>query len=302
MNQDDPQQLSFVAVDGGSRVDKVVAEYLEISRSQLQQMAPSFMVGNISVKPSYTVKEHDTISCQYYELPQPNIEPAYVPLDILYEDANVLVINKAQGVVVHPAPGHYESTLIQGVLYYCNGMGEKFQEDNLRPGVVHRLDKDTSGVIIMAKNPEAQSFLADQFKERTTEKTYIAIVHGVPKHKRGVVETLHTRHRWDRQRFTVSNHQGKEAVTSYRVDQDYGATALVYFFPKTGRTHQIRVHAKHLGHPIVGDPIYGKPKDQNSLMLHALELTIMLPGHKEPSTFLAPQPDRFTEYLQGVTG
>ncbi len=298
MNQSSPQTISFSAVEGGSRIDKVVAEYLGVSRSQLQQMDPSFMVGKIVVKPSYTVKPEDTLSCQYHELPQPNIEPAYVPLNILYEDENVLVINKEQGVVVHPAPGHFQDTLIQGVLYYCNGMEERFTDENVRPGVVHRLDKDTSGVIIMAKNPEAQSFLADQFKARTTEKTYIAIVHGAPKKKRDVIETLHTRHRWDRQRFTVSTHQGKEAVTGYRVAQSYENYSLVYFFPKTGRTHQIRVHAKHIGCPIVGDPIYGKPKDTSSLMLHALELKITIPGHSEPSTFFAPEPDRFSNYLK----
>lgn len=271
---------------------------MQIPRSQLQQMAPQFYINNLNVKPSTKVPLGSLVTCTYYDLPELDITPEYVPLDILYEDANTLVINKAQGIVVHPAPGHYHSTLIQGVLYHCKEMAHTFDADSVRPGIVHRLDKDTSGVIIMGKNPASRDFLAAQFKNRVTKKIYRALVHGSPTKKRGVVEAFHKRHRWDRQKFSVSN-QGKEAITEYRVIESFKTHALMEFYPKTGRTHQIRVHAKHLGHPIVGDPIYGARKEPipATLMLHALQLTIQLIGEESPRTFEAPMPSRFGQFI-----
>ncbi len=299
MSQKERNKALFQAESAIGRVDKAVADYMEVSRSQLQQMAPRFYINDRNVKPSASVPEGATVACTYYDLPEPEIQPEYLPLDIIFEDRNTLVINKEQGVVVHPAPGHYQGTLIQGVLYHCKEMIQQFDEDSPRPGIVHRLDKDTSGVIVVGKNPESRDFLAAQFKDRVTQKRYIAIVHGTPLKKRGTIETLHKRDRWDRQRFTVSS-QGKEAVTSYRVIESFGAYSLIEFYPKTGRTHQIRVHAKHMGHPILGDPMYGKrgEKTDYTLMLHALELDICLLGEESARTFVAPRPERFTRCIE----
>ncbi len=294
-------KVTFQAPTGIGRIDKAISDHMEISRNQLQQMTPRFYINDRNVKPSATVQEGDTLTCTYHDLPEQEIVPGYIPLDIIYEDANTLVLNKEQGVVVHPAPGHYQETLIQGVLYYCKEMVSTFGDEVMRPGIVHRLDKDTSGVIIVGKNPESRDFLAAQFKDRLTEKSYLALVHGTPQKKRGTIETLHKRNRWDRQRFTVAK-DGKEAITSYRVIESYGRYSLVEFRPKTGRTHQIRVHAKHMGHPIVGDPLYGARGEKGSmtLMLHAKELTITLLGESEPRTFSAEQPERFDIYIKEI--
>jgi 23S rRNA pseudouridine1911/1915/1917 synthase len=215
------------------------------------------------------------------------------------------VVDKAQGMVVHPGAGRHGGTLANALLYrrqqpqfQHSGEGGNGGGEWLRPGIVHRLDKDTSGVIIAAWDSETLTFLADQFKSRRVRKTYAAIVRGVPREAAGRIETMIARDSRDRKRFAVSSSgdKGKSALTLYRVIRSWNNYSLVLLRPRTGRTHQLRVHLRYLGHPIVGDPIYGSTDPlfpQASLMLHAKSLCLTLPGETAPRTFKAPLPDRF---------
>jgi 23S rRNA pseudouridine1911/1915/1917 synthase len=234
-----------------------------------------------------------------YELPeQPALEPEPMDLDVLYEDSEVVVVNKEQGVVVHPGCGHYRGTLVGGLLHHCGTLvgGEPF-----RPGIVHRLDKDTSGVMIVAKSAAVHQALADQFRLRTTRKVYYAVVAGRPARPRGRLELALERDPVHRQRFRVAAEGGREAVTLWRVVGSWRDCSLVRFAPRTGRTHQLRVHARAMGCPIVGDPIYGRPDPEfagATLMLHAYSLAITLPGRGSMRRFHAPLPARFTDLLE----
>jgi 23S rRNA pseudouridine1911/1915/1917 synthase len=236
-----------------------------------------------------------------------NIIPENIPLDILYEDKRAVVINKPQGMVVHPGAGNRRGTLANALYYRKlvekNKRAEVEGQDTspgLRPGIVHRLDKDTSGVMIAAYDDEALAFLAGQFKSRTAKKTYIAIARGIPTEKRGRIETYIARDPKDRKRFAVTP-RGKIAVTRYSVIKTWPAHSLILLRPKTGRTHQLRVHLRHLGHPIAGDPLYSAADPlfpHSSLMLHARSLAIILPGEDTERLFKAPLPARFTTMIR----
>jgi len=222
-------------------------------------------------------------------------------LDIRFEDSRVLVINKPAGVVVHPAAGNHTRTLIQGILYHCHEIGQAFPDDALRPGIVHRLDKDTSGVIIAAKTPEAHDFLSDQFKRRAVSKKYYALVKGRMPNNRGTIKTKIARDRQHRKRFAVSTDHGKDAETRFRVLKNFEHYSFISLKPKTGRTHQLRVHMAHAGHPIVGDKIYSR-KDNRlplaPLMLHAYSLTIRTEEGGDPRIFRAPLSRQFRKTLR----
>ncbi|WP_010253247.1 RluA family pseudouridine synthase [Treponema primitia] len=288
----------------GLRLDRYVAEELKLlTRSQLKTKLLSARLNGKPVKLSRPVKPGDLLELSWAEPPPLNLIPEDIPLTILYEDERVVVIDKAQGMVVHPGAGNRTGTMANALLfrhYSLAGAG-------FRPGIVHRLDKDTSGVIIAAYDDEALAFLADQFKERRVKKTYGAIVLGTPREKAGIIETRIVRDSRDRKRFTVSPDRGKPALTRYRVIRSWGAYSLLLLQPRTGRTHQLRVHLRHLGHPILGDPIYGAPvistQDKRflhaTLMLHARTLAITLPGQDTPSIFKAPLPERFREFIRG---
>jgi 23S rRNA pseudouridine1911/1915/1917 synthase len=285
---------------GSLRLDRYVSENLRLlSRSQIKARGLSAKINGKPVKLSRIVKQGDVIEMRWDEEAPVYFVPEDIPLDIVYEDERCVVINKAQGMVVHPGHGNKQGTLANA-LYFRRLKKNKGHPEGIRTGIVHRLDKDTSGLIIAAYDDDAHAFLAGQFKDRKVIKKYAAIIHGTPKETQGRIETFIARDPKDRKRFTVSN-TGKNAVTFYKVIKSLQNYSLVTLRPRTGRTHQLRVHLKQLGHPILGDPIYGY-KDKifpgASLMLHSKTLAIVLPGETERRVFTSVLPDRFFDIIK----
>jgi len=293
----------------GLRLDRYIAENLRLlSRSQIKARELEARVNNKAVKISRIIKNGDKIELSWDEARPVNLIPENIPLDIIFENSRAVVINKPQGMVVHPGAGNWQGTLANALYHRRlelriteNGA----QAQGLRPGIVHRLDKDTSGVIIAAWDDEALAFLAEQFKARKAKKTYIAIVSGIPREKKGRIEAFIARDPKERKRFTVSAQGlGRASLTLYSVIKTWQSHSLLLLRPKTGRTHQIRVHLRHLGHPVAGDAIYGftDPVFQNAgLMLHSRSLSITLPGENEQRVFKAPLPERFTKMIKLLT-
>ena len=299
-------EISVEALETPVRADRYIAEHTDISRSRLKGDCTLFINGKES-KLSKSVNNGDIISVEIAEAPAPdeNLIPQKMDLDIIYEDDNVIVINKAQGVVVHPAAGNFQGTLVNGLLDYVSGLEDEFEEETVRPGIVHRLDKDTSGVIIIAKNPETHEFLSRQFRDKTTQKTYIAIIRGRLPKKHDTIHTYIVRDRQNRKKFTVpSGAKGKEAITEYQVEKELGNYTFCRLCPHTGRTHQLRVHMQHMNTPILGDPIYSRADSRfpdATLMLHAASLEIFIPGVETRMVFSAPVPARFTQILDALS-
>jgi len=280
-----------------TRLDRYVSEILRVlSRSQIKARNLKAKINKKDVKLSHPVKQGDTLELSWVEKEPEFIVPQDIPLEIIYEDKNCVVINKAQGMVVHPGAGNRQGTLANALCFRKAGSNLT----GIRPGIVHRLDRDTSGIIIAAYNDEAHAFLARQFYKRRTRKTYIAVICGAPKEKTGRIETFIARDIRDRKRFSVSS-AGKKALTFYKVIKTWGNYSLVFLCPKTGRTHQLRVHMRFLGHPILGDSVYGcddkKFKDA-SLMLHSKKLEITLPGEEKARVFSSNVPERFLEIIK----
>ncbi|MDR1058759.1 MAG: RluA family pseudouridine synthase, partial [Treponema sp.] len=267
-------------VRDGVRLDRYIAESLKLlSRSQIKARRLTARINGGPVKISRMVRGGEALELFWEEAESPDLIPEEIPLDIIYEDERVIAINKAQGMVVHPGAGNGRGTLVNALLFYGKSRGWAPGGTTLRPGIVHRLDKDTSGVLIAAWDEEALAFLAGQFQRRLARKTYAAVVKGTPGEREGRIETLICRDPGDRKRFTVSDTRGKPGLTWYRVMQSYGSHSLLLLRPRTGRTHQLRVHLRHLGHPILGDPLYGSPDPrfpQATLMLHARTLSVTL--------------------------
>lgn len=287
----------------GERLDRFIAEHAPVllTRSQLKSRAVQVVQNGRPAKLSRHVALGDELVVRYTEAPPPDVSPEPVGLRVLYEDDDVVVIDKPQGMVVHPARGNYSGTLVQGLLYRFASMREDFEDTELRPGIVHRLDKETSGVLIAAKHPVAQEYLAEQFRSRNVKKVYLAVVKGLPPARQGTVDTLHGRDPHHRKRFTWKVTRGKEARTEYRVLATYGRYGFVALRPLTGRTHQLRVHMLSLGCPILGDPVYARGDTgfpDATLMLHAYRLSIALPESNTTRHFRAPVPQRFKEVLR----
>ena len=289
-----------VGTDGGERADKYIAEIAGIlSRSQIKARAARIFVNGKEEKLSRRLVNGDRLDVVWTDEPDHRMEPEKLDVEILYEDENVFVFNKAQGMVTHPANGNWRGTLANAALWF--DAERKGKGAAPRGGIVHRLDKDTSGVIIVARTVDTHEFLAAQFKNRTTRKEYWAFVCAAPPSDTGHIENYLARDKNNRKKFAGNDMAGKHAITDYRVlarwsidgRPDY---ALVALYPKTGRTHQLRVHMAGIGCPISGDPLYGK-KDplfpEATLMLHARRLKISLPGSAEPKLFKAPTPPRF---------
>lgn len=294
------------------RVDRWVSRMdSSFPRSAAADDATEFRINGRNVKKSKAVKPLDRIDVRWVEELFDTIEGQDIPLDVIYEDEHLLIIDKQQSLVVHPGAGNRDRTLVNGLVhrygadFFTTEADEGEETDDeveqngtnpLRPGIVHRLDKDTSGVMVIAKNRIAHLGLAEQFKERTTEKYYIALVHGQMPKRRGHIETTIVRDAKNRKRFCVGHQgEGKFAHTDYLVLRQWRDMALVRLRLHTGRTHQIRVHLAHLGCPVVGDPIYGKRKEPSdvTLMLHALSLDIFHPFDGKRMRFRAPMPNRF---------
>jgi 23S rRNA pseudouridine1911/1915/1917 synthase len=295
------------------RIDKYISEYYKLfSRSQLKYRIVKILLNNKEVSFSKKVKSGDEVQLYYNLPPEPDLVPEKIPLDILYEDNNIIVVNKPQGMVVHPASGQWSGTLLNALLYYVKDLKKNFKGENIRPGIIHRLDKDTSGVIILAKNVEALEYVSGQFRERRIKKHYIALVKGIFQISKGWIKTCICRDPHHRKRFKVSLKGGKLAATYYKTIRTFHYKSknytLVSFWPRTGRTHQIRVHAKYSGCPILGDSVYSKKDDnftQTGLMLHALSIRVKLPetqgGISRTMTIKAPLPSRFKDILKELS-
>lgn len=297
--------ISLVFEHGGERLDKAITSALpELSRTQVQRLIKGayVTVGGSVAKASYRLEPGDHVVVRVPPPEPSQVRPEAIPLDILYEDADVLVINKPAGMVVHPAHGHASGTLVNAILAHCpelEGVGGE-----QRPGIVHRLDKDTSGLIIVAKNDRAQRDLQRQFKARLVSKRYLALVEGRPVPDQGLIEAPIGRDRAHRQRMAVVR-GGRDAVTRYRVVETFTDYTLVEAEPVTGRTHQVRLHLAFLGHPVVGDRVYGRRKQRLEIgrqFLHAARLTLTLPGTGERVTFTAPLPPELEVVLAELRG
>jgi 23S rRNA pseudouridine1911/1915/1917 synthase len=286
--------IDLTVSEGDERIDRYVAQQRpDLSRAYVQKLIDDGLVtvNGRGVRASYRVRVDDHIALR---IPPPALlaaQPEAIPLAIIYEDADVLVIDKPAGLVVHPAPGHASGTLVNAVLAHSPEM-RSTGEDAERPGIVHRLDKDTSGLLVVAKNELSLRFLSSQFKERTTEKTYIALLHGHLSPARGEIDAPIGRDPRFRQRMAVVA-GGRSAQTGYRVIRYAGAFTLVEAMPHTGRTHQIRVHFASIGHAVAGDPVYGRRQPLPGLtrqFLHATRLRIRLPSSGELHEFSSPLP------------
>lgn len=306
---------------GKVRVDAYLAAASGLSRSIIGGETSRIMLNGREVKRSKAVSPGDAITLLWEELPVGNIAPQDIPLEVLYEDDDIVFINKPQGLVVHPGAGNPDNTLVNALVFrYGPDFRQAYEEaspqdsadeeedtpqvDALRPGIVHRLDKDTSGVMVVARNRRAHGYMARQFSQHTAVKHYIALVEGIVTDDEGVVVTYLARDRNDRKKFRVSNGtEGKRAETRWRVLARFGSYSLLRIRIMTGRTHQIRVHMAHLGHPVVGDPLYGGKKQSfpgATLMLHALLLEVARPSDDHRLKITAPVPGRFTELVENI--
>ncbi|KAA9257298.1 RluA family pseudouridine synthase [Lactobacillus jensenii] len=288
------------------RLDKYISEHSDLSRSRVQELLTSgdILVNSKQEKPSYKVAIGDKISVHIPKLVPLNVEPEDIPLDIVYEDNDVIVVNKPQGMVVHPSAGHPNHTLVNALMNHTKELAAS--PEGFRPGIVHRIDKDTSGLLMIAKNTQARESLESQLAHKTNKRVYLAIVHGNFKEASGTIDAPIARNPKERKKMAVVE-SGKAAVTHFKVLEQYPNYALVSCQLETGRTHQIRVHMKYIGHPLAGDPLYGPKK---TLKGHGQFLHAKILGFKQPKTgqwleFQVEPPEIFQKkltYLRGLKG
>lgn len=287
----------------GKRIDAFVCEQLDgITRSMVQnwiEQGHITLASGKAVKKNYKVSTGDEVIVQVPEPQSVEIEPENIPIDIVYEDEDIIVVNKARGMVVHPAVGNWNGTLVNALMYHC---GDRLSGINgeIRPGIVHRIDKDTSGLLVVAKNDLAHQSLAEQIACHSAAREYQAIVVGAPREDQGTIDQPIGRHKVDRKKMAIVP-DGRHAVTHYQVLKRFRGYSLLAFQLETGRTHQIRVHMASIGHPIIGDPLYGLKKDRFSNLdgqcLHAWRLSLDHPRTGERMVFEAPLPEYFTAIL-----
>lgn len=288
------ETVTAEAEDAGTRADVFLAAKLGVSRSNMQKLLEDGRVkrGEKIIKANYKVRAGEMFMV---DIPEPEpIEavPENIPLDIIYEDDDVVVLNKARGMVVHPAPGNYTGTLVNALLYHCSNLSGI--NSAIRPGIVHRLDKDTSGIMIVAKNDAAHISLSQQIQSKTAVRTYLAVVRGNIKTDSGTIETQIARDKTDRKKMAVVKEGGRDAITDYEVLERFGKYTLVRCKLRTGRTHQIRVHMEYLGYPLVGDPKYSPMKTPFGIKgqaLHSHTLEFTHPRTGERMKFEAPLPE-----------
>ena len=295
--------MILIAQESGARLDKWLSDQLDgLSRAYIQKLIDdgAVLLNGKPGKASSRLNASDRIELEIPESITPDIAPEDISLDIVYEDDDVIVVNKPKGMVVHPAAGHYTGTLVNALMYHC---GSSLSGINgiSRPGIVHRIDKDTTGLIIACKNDRAHMRISEQLKAHTITRRYRAIVTGILKDDEGTITGNIARHKTDRKRMTVTAEGGREAVTHYRVLERFRKHTYVECRLETGRTHQIRVHMAHIGHPLLGDTVYGSSRDEGKLngqCLHAMVLGFVHPTTGEYLEFCAPLPEYFEQLLE----
>ena len=296
-------EIEVLESQAGIRIDKFLAEELpELSRSYVQKLIKEeqITVNGKIVKANYKLSPEDLVVVLQPELKEPDILAENIPLDILYEDSDILIVNKPKGMVVHPSAGHYTGTLVNALMYYCkddlsgiNGV--------MRPGIVHRIDMDTTGSLLVCKNDYAHQNIAEQLKTHDIKRVYHAVVHGVLKEDEGTIDAPIGRHPVERKKMSINHKNGKEAVTHYKVMKRFRNYTYIQCQLETGRTHQIRVHMASIKHPLLGDVVYGPAKCPFKLKgqtLHAKTIGILHPRTNEYLEIDAPLPEYFSELLK----
>lgn len=285
------------------RIDKVLQELMGLSRSQLQQLLKKdcVSVNGETVKANYKVKKADEVVVTFPDIEELDIKGENIPLDIVHEDEALVVVNKVSGMVVHPSPQHESGTLVNALLYHIKDLSTGTGE--VRPGIVHRIDKDTSGLLVVAKTNEAHQFLAKQLQAHTMTREYVALVHGVIEHEMGTIDAPLARDKHDRLKWSVQEH-GKRAVTHFKVLERFENKTLVSLHLETGRTHQIRVHMQFINHELVGDPVYCRRQDDKTWgqFLHAKTLGFIHPLTKQDVLFTSELPEYFQQKLAELRG
>jgi 23S rRNA pseudouridine1911/1915/1917 synthase len=296
-------EMTFDVMQPGERLDVFLSGQIEdLTRSRIQKLISegSITVNGLSAKANTKLKSGDRVEVEIPEPKETEIVAEEIPLDIVYEDEHMLVVNKAQGMVVHPAAGNYSGTLVNALMAYC---GDTLSGINgeIRPGILHRIDKDTSGLLLVAKNDTAHTGLSQQIKEHSLTREYIALVYGNIKTDSGTIDAPIGRDEKDRKKMTITEKNSKNAVTHFFVEERFDKYTLVRCRLETGRTHQIRVHMSKNGHPIVGDPVYGRKKEEFKLsgqLLHAFKVGYIHPVSGEYMEFTRELPEYFSEVLE----
>lgn len=289
------------------RIDKCISNYMEnLSRSYIQKIIKdgNVFVNEHTVKANYRVKTEDNIRFILPDSIEPDIPAQDIPLDILFEDQDILIVNKPKNMVVHPAPGHYEGTLVNAIMYHCKGELSGIN-GVMRPGIVHRIDKDTTGSLIVCKNDASHNAIAELLKTHDITRKYRAIVYGNIGEEKGTVDAPIGRHPNDRKKMAINEKNGKRAVTHYRVLERFGKYTYIECQLETGRTHQIRVHMASIGHPLLGDEVYSGRKSPFKLegqVLHAMTIGFMHPRNGKYMEFEAPLPEYFEKLLSVLRG
>lgn len=291
--------------DENIRLDKFISDNVpELSRTLIQQYIKSgqILVNGKSEKASFKVKTDDEIEINLPDQQEMDVKAEDIPLDIVYEDSDVIVVNKPSGMIVHPSSGIYSGTLVNALLYHCHDLSGI--NGVLRPGIVHRIDKETSGLLMVAKNDHAHRSLSEQLKDHSVSRKYVALVHGLIPHSHGKINAPIGRDINDRQKMAVTKNNSKEAVTNFTVLKRYQDMTLIECRLETGRTHQIRVHMAYIGYPVYGDPKYGYKRDDqtNGQYLHAKTLGFIHPTTGEYLEFESPLPDYFEQKLNELKG
>ena len=292
--------MNIISDKENIRIDKYLSELdmLNLTRAKIQKLIKTnnITVNGKEVKESYKINLNDNIEINVVE-ESSKLEGEDIPLDIVYEDDDILVINKPSGMVVHPAPGNKEHTLVNALINYSK---LSTRNGEFRPGIVHRIDKDTSGLLLVAKNDKAHLFLENELKDHNIIRTYIALVNGVINHDTGKIDAPIGRSTSDRKKMEVTSKNSKEAITNFKVLERFNNSTLLELKLETGRTHQIRVHLKYIGHPVCNDPMYSNNKniDNYGQLLHAKEITFIHPSTKEKMTFTSEPDSKFNEIMK----
>ena len=295
------EEIKFIIDEktAGSRLDKVLCDVMDISRKRARDLLDEerVMVNGKIMKPKYAVQLQEEITVNMPPLASTEVLPEEMDLDIVYEDEDILVVNKPKGLVVHPAPGHYSGTLVNGLMAHCKDLSGI--NGVMRPGIVHRIDKDTSGLLIVCKNDLAHESISEQLSKKECSREYVAIVHHPFPHSFGTIEAPIGRDEKDRQKMAVTAKNSKEAITHFTVLKNFKNYAYISCKLETGRTHQIRVHMQYINHPIVGDPKYGyrKTLETNGQLLHACAIEFTHPRTHERMRFTAPLDPIFEDVL-----